>query len=190
MSEYEELDDRLRTWLAEDEMWAREASRFSAENSPERGWVVPEQIPGGMHWRWAYGENWDAFTPDVSISPILNEVPEPDEWHHVTLTSVETWEWRLESGGVSLMPERIIGDSDRVPTAAAGHIQRHDPAAVLADIAGKRALLDALAENVKCHDSDDRGYAAAMDAWELALTHLAAGYVGRPEFKAEWRIDQ
>ena len=85
MTDYEELDTQLRARLDEDELWAREASRFSAENSPERGWVVPEQIPGGMHWRWAYGENWDAFTPDVSISPVLNEVPEPNEWHHVTL---------------------------------------------------------------------------------------------------------
>lgn len=145
MSEYEELDTRLRAWLAEDELWALEASRFSAENNPERGWAVPEQIPGGMHWRWGYGENWDTFTPDVSISPVLNEVPEPNEWHHVTLASVETWEWRLESGTVSQMPERIIGDSDRIPTAAAGHIIRHDPARVLADIAGRRALLDHVA---------------------------------------------
>lgn len=73
--------------------------------------------------------------------------------------------------------------------AAVAYYRRQDPTIVLADIAGKVTLLDALAANVKRHDSDDRGYAAAMDAWELALTHLAATYVERPEFKDAWRID-
>lgn len=172
-----------------------------------------------MHWQWGYGENWEAFTPDASASPSLNEVPEPGEWHHVTLTSVETWQWRLESGPVTQMPQRIIGDSDTVPTAAAGHIVRHDPATVLADIAGKRALLDYIAvwpheyvdgdtwfscsQAIGPHDADEvPGSGCAdenragepcdcrLDDRRLAVLRcVAAGYAARPEFKDEWRVN-
>lgn len=144
MSEYEDLDAQLRTWLDEDRQLARWAAS-TRSGSPGGHWKTGCSCDGECR------EHGDCERVEGDNITIYNE------------------------GG---------HDADQ-----ARHIARWDPATVLADIAGKVALLDALAGNVKRHDSDDRGYAAAMDAWELALTHLAATYVERPEFKDAWRID-
>ena len=71
----------------------------------------------------------------------------------------------------------------------AEHIERHDPANVLADIAAKRALLKALQDNVRYWNSDDHTRAAAEMALEVAQCHIAAAYARRPGYKPEWGID-
>jgi hypothetical protein len=101
----------------------------------------------------------------------------------------------------------------------ARHIARHDVANVLADIAGKRALLDHVAGWQHAHNADD-GYfscglaidpeapapvpgsgcwddlrsgircSCALDERRLAVLRcIAAGYAGRRGFKTGWRID-
>lgn len=102
------------------------------------------------------------------------------------------------------------------PTAT--HIARHDPATVLADVAGKRAILAEVlswqhayidggswlscAQAVDPHDEDGTPGSGCADEdcaggpcdcgldrrREMMLNALAAAYVGRPGFKPEWGL--
>lgn len=103
--------------------------------------------------------------------------------------------------------------------SAVAYYRRQDPATVLADIAGKRALLDHVAawpheyvdgdtwfscsQAIGPHDADEipgSGCADENRAGKPCDCHLddrrlavlrcvAAGYAAWPEFKDEWRID-
>ncbi len=102
--------------------------------------------------------------------------------------------------------------------ARAKHAARHDPATVLADVAGKRAILAEVlswqhahvdgdtwlscAQAVDPHDEDDTPGSGCADEKRaggpcdcgperrraMMLNALAAGYVGRPGFKDDWRL--
>jgi hypothetical protein len=77
------------------------------------------------------------------------------------------------------------------PTAA--HIARHDPAAVLADVAAKRAVIE-LYETAKTALEASAGTVLAgaaklnLRAYGNAVRALAAAYANRPGFKPEWRL--
>lgn len=69
----------------------------------------------------------------------------------------------------------------------AEHIARHDPARVLAEVAAKRALLNAYAE-VAANDVNEPyeyayGYANALGE---AVRLLALPYTAHPDFRPEW----
>jgi len=71
--------------------------------------------------------------------------------------------------------------------AMAGHIARHDPARVLADIAAKRAVIGHI-------EAMDHGGARAHEQfrqWEVSgediLCHLAAVYADHPDYDPAWR---
>lgn len=119
---------------------------------------------------------------------------------------------------------RVVGDNITIYDEGghdedqAQHIARHDPAAVLADVAGKRAILAEVlswqhayidgdswlscAQAVNPHDGDGTPGSGCADEQRaggpcdcgldrrraMMLNALAAGYVGRPGFKPEWRL--
>lgn len=164
MTDYQELDTQLRAWLADDAAIAQAAAGL--QDDPEHGWgFVPRDD---------YSRGGGTITPHIGSL------------------------WEYES---------------------VAHVTRFHPAAVLADIAGKRALLDHVAawpheyvdgdtwfscsQAVGPHDPDEvpgSGCADENRAGDPCDCHLddrrltvlrcvAAGYVGRPEFKPEWRHD-
>ena len=70
------------------------------------------------------------------------------------------------------------------------HARRHDPAAVLADIAAKRAILDKWHVKTRWasrHPSTDFGDG---EIWgiEAALRLLASAYADRPGYRDEWSV--
>lgn len=74
----------------------------------------------------------------------------------------------------------------------AAHIARHDPAAVLADIAAKRGIIEAaskaIADAVPNGKDWETDRARAMaDAWEQALRLEASAYAGRPGYDEGWK---
>lgn len=119
------LADRLLVKLDEYEAWARAASRPYPYTDDE-GATVPE---GGVHWQWGVGENWDPVTPD----PALDE--QVDDGGRTVLITVETW----PSHGRP-MP-MCYGYVEGMDAAAAGLIQRHDPASVLRTVAAHRTMI-------------------------------------------------
>jgi len=124
MTDYEELDAQLRAWLDEDELWAREASRV--DDNP-----VPD---GGVRWQWVSSDD-EVVELDTTTMEYV------DEGWRISLRSREEFPHRLRP-----LPQFAISSAEEVPIAVGGHIQRHDPAAVLTDITGKRALLDHVAD--------------------------------------------
>lgn len=80
------------------------------------------------------------------------------------------------------------------------HIERHDPARVLREVAAKRAILKqyqaALTANQigtrpgGIHSISSRIRAedeAALDVLSRAVAHLAAAYADHPDYREEWR---
>lgn len=180
----------------EDEIWAREASRFDPDPNQE-GHTVPD-LPEGMHWRWGYGDNWAEVAPDMSIDPQMGKLPDPDEWHQVTLVSVETWTWDHGNGTVWDMHEQVI-DGSEVRTAAAGHIIRHDPARVLREVTAKRsraaALLTYARKADEARESPDRfGDGNRGEILGMLMAHMhavsadAEVWSGHPAYDATWRV--
>lgn len=197
MTEYEDFDNQLRRWLAEDELWAREASRNDGEPVPE----------GGVHWQWVSDDD-EVIELDTATMAWVDE-----EGSGISLRSRE--EWPSDYGP---LPQFAISSVDEVHIAVGGHIIRHDPARVLADIAGKVALLDHVAAwehtvvdgdgyyscglavdpempfpepGTGCWDQQLAGIrcTCGLDGRRIAvLKCIAAGYAERPGFKPEWRL--
>ena len=160
MTEYEELDAKLRAWLDEDQVYAECAARATA------------------------GYNGDA---------------------------AQTW-WHYPSHLRWPSP-----NPHAIDPARADYQEHFSPAAVLADIAGKRALLDQLArwqheyaedswyscglaiepqeEDAEpgsgCANEANEGRCTCyLDARRLAVLRcVAAGYASRPEFRTSWSLN-
>ncbi|WP_047891749.1 DUF6221 family protein [Micromonospora sp. RV43] len=154
--EMAELVDALEGHLGIDEWWALQASR------PRN--MAPQ--PGGHHWRWGVGPNWDTVVPNPvehdealmdaegsAVSPVLLSVEEyPTGWDPAD-----------KLPHVALYAEEI-------KTATAGHIQRQDPARTLRRVAAVRATIAAWRDAVELGDPGRRGL-------EIALRNHAAEYV-------------
>ena len=122
-----ELADQIRAGLDADELWAREASR-------NQGHPI---IETGEHWHWQCTEHDHEIEPN----PGVKEFIEPDwcECFRVSLRSVEMYPRPYGDG---TLPNFALPMCEEVPSAVGGHIARHDPARVLAEVTAKRALLD------------------------------------------------
>lgn len=104
--------------------------------------------------------------------------------------------------------EDVAGDEDTDITgildggSVAAHIALHDPAAVLADIAAKRAIITAYVEAQQAYetvrgtfDGDNSpgaklevfGYAQAAAGLLTAVRLLASAYAARPGYDESWR---
>lgn len=115
--------------LAEDELWAKAAS---AGREPEDG-----TVPGGVHWTWAVGDQWQPVEPDP-LEPYMGG--HGGEWSQpVVLRTVE--EWQLDWGGPDNTLPLKVAESEELRTADGAHIARHDPARVLREVEAKRRLL-------------------------------------------------
>lgn len=74
--------------------------------------------------------------------------------------------------------------------ASMQHIARHDPAAVLADIASKRGIIascTAVLAELNDERRSDRDYYGAGDLADKTLRLLALRYAGRDGYREEWR---
>jgi hypothetical protein len=97
------------------------------------------------------------------------------------------YECRVEGDNITIYDE---GGHDE---DQARHIARHDPAAVLAEVAAKRAVIE-LYETARTALEASAGTVLAgatklnLRAYANALRALAAPYAERPGFKPEWRL--
>ena len=163
----DELVEWLRAQLDEDQWWAREASRRYGSESPV----------AGVHWHWECGEHGQ----EMSLDPALDETltcPVDEDCFQASLRSVE----EFPTASVGPLPVFAVPYADEQPVTSAGHIVRHDPARVLAEVAAKRRIVDGLA------DADPySGYITATFTAEDALRLLALPYADRPGYREEWR---
>jgi hypothetical protein len=115
-------------------------------------------------------------------------------WRRGTYNIAAEWDdeepaWLLDSDAVTEADEphqTVVYDEGRPDAAQTEHIARHNPAAVLADVAAKRAIV---AEYLLWTD-DDAGEMRTIgyrEGLETALRHLAAGYSSRDGYRSEWR---
>lgn len=74
-------------------------------------------------------------------------------------------------------------DPECIKEADATHIARHDPAQVLADVAAKRAVLDAYTARAELAS---RGGLINRDPLGFAVRTLASAYRHRPGWKNDW----
>lgn len=165
--------------LAEDELWALEASRRD-ESAP---------VAGGAHWQWE--TNHDQV---LTIDPLTTTyIGDHAEGEYVSLRSVEEFPTSVGS-----LPQFAISVAHEVPVCVGGHIARHDPARVLAEIAAKRAIVAdyqiVRANNAieKANDGDEVR-AAARDliakSLRMVLRRLASVWSAHPDYDPAWRID-
>jgi hypothetical protein len=115
----------LRSALDEHEAWAHAASK-AYPYAEDR--TLP---PAGVRWRWVTGDDWDTVTPDPAVEEFLAD------GYPVWLATVETW-----PSGDRRMPNTYTEPVQEMDAAAAGHIQRNDPAHVLRTVAAHREILD------------------------------------------------
>jgi hypothetical protein len=171
-----ELLPWLREQVDEDERWARAASQAYPYTAGEAR--VP---PDGVHWRWVTGDVWETAIPD----PVVNEFV-AEHGYSCWLVTVEEW----PSGTTGRpMPRSYANSIVEMDSAAAGHIIRHDPARVLAEVAAKRRILDEYErafERRRAHP-DDMASAGALLALHGAVKLLALPFADRPGFREEWR---
>jgi hypothetical protein len=161
----------LRARLDEDALWATEASRRDDRPVPE----------GGVHWEWVEPETDTPVTPDPSRGEDLTD--DADNFRF-SLRSVEEFP---TGSGVGPLPQFAIPYAEEIPAAVAGHVVRHDPARVLADVAAKLAVLDHYAKLVHyAEEKQHLEYNLAEGAASVMLKHLAVPYREHPEYKTEW----
>jgi hypothetical protein len=148
-----DLIERLRGRLDEHEAWARAASR--TYRYADEGATVPE---GGVHWRWVHGDNWDTTNPD----PVVEEWVGGEPGAPVNLATVEEWtsSSRLDDGTVvhtRQVPLAYANEIVEMDPAAAGLIQRYDPAHVLRTIQAHRQIVELHEGSHECSQYDHNG---------------------------------
>jgi len=124
--------DFIEARLAEDELWAIAAS------TPPAHWVDARPVPGGVHWVWGMGGNWEHYDPDP-LEEYLGENWHGEDGEHRNPTLVTREEFETRSVGQLSHP--VISYAEEVRTVDAAHIARHDPARVLREVPTKRAIL-------------------------------------------------
>lgn len=156
----------LRERLDEDELWAVEASRRGDGPVAE----------GGVHWRWED----PATDQPVKVNPGEDEFVGGDSFR-VSLRSREEWP---TASGLGSLPQFAIPEAEEVPSAVGGHIARHDPSRVLAEVEAKRGILEA-------HGGDLPEQPMFCGHCEHdtpcpTLRFLAAPYSSHPDYRPEW----
>lgn len=97
--------------------------------------------------------------------------------------TVRPW---LYSGRVE--PSLGMSQTERVEiaTTANGHIVRHDPARVLAEVDAKRQAVDHY-EQVRTLTKDHEAYILAESAVLRQIQYMALPYADHPDYRQEWR---
>lgn len=174
------INEFLLARTAEDEVWAREASRSDI--------LAQGDLSGGVHWHWVDPATDKPITLDPTIA-------RPTDTQDVALRSVE--EWRSLTGLWDL-PQLALSRVDEVTTTVAGHIARWDPARVLAECEAKRARIEL--HTVDHRENDTVCYrcmvncdvqwgssVAQYEDWPCTPLRLeAAPYKDHPDFDPSW----
>lgn len=175
------LAEFLLARIAEDEQWAREASRHDEEPI----------VDGGEHWRWECNEHDIVITPDPLLDEFLQCTADSEHHGSASLRSAERYPYRSISGeGPS-----IHFSTDEIRPAVAEHVSRWDPARVLAECAAKRRIVETYQRHVRefaeAKDSLDqwnlgrlRGMVADL---EYVVEELTTPYADHPDYRQEWR---
>lgn len=131
-----------------------------------------ETHPHGNHWAW--GEVADLPAPVVRGGYLRSN---GGLSYTVSLVTLERYP---DSESSHTWPAPVLLNADRVHEGPGRHIVRHDPAAVLADIAAKRAILNAFAEVSEHYQPDPADWHEVADGRTAALydcvKSLAAAY--------------
>lgn len=149
---------------------ASQPYRYAADDA-----TVP---PGGVHWTWVVGDNWEPVTPN----PVVDETVGGAEHYGcpVNLASVEQWPTDASDHGwpVRTMPRTVANQMVEVDACAALHIARWDPATVLRLGEHGRKVLQRHApmDNGSCE------YCWGEVTWPCPdVLDLAAFWLGTPE---------
>lgn len=95
-------------------------------------------------------------------------------------TSGGTWDYDPTDGWITNEDSHVLAVSDGAP-GDIDHVTRYSPAAVRADIAAKRALLE---ETIRPYlGADTTAGRVAL----VALRLLTSAYAHRPGYREEWR---
>lgn len=178
-----ELVAWLTAQLDEDEQWA------TAAGTPvSYGLTDEDPALRGYRWAWYDIETDQEITPD----PVRGSDLEADDGgYEFSLRSVEERDSRY--GPLSITVP--ISQAEEVGAAAAGHIVRHDPAAVLADIAAKRLIIaehGPITEQIGWEDVEICGrcrYDQGLNSFVHpcpTLRLLASAYAHRVGYRQEW----
>lgn len=162
----DDLIEFLRARLDEDELWATEASRRGG--SPA--------VLGGVHWRWEDPETDEVVEPQPGLQTYVD-----DDRAGVSLRSTETF-----PATVGDLPQFALHIVDTVPSAVGGHIIRHDPARVLAEVEAKRKVVRIAEAARDFAPTFTTGFAAKL---EDTLRLFAQAYREHPDFRPEWVSD-
>lgn len=165
-----EMTDWLLQQIDEDLMWAQEASRRGGTLPPN---TVQLPVVTGVHWQWETSDD-KVVTPDPALAEFVGE----EEGSQVDLRSREKWpaHW---SGGT--LPQFAIHQAVEVPSAVGGHIIRHDPARVIADLTARRRTVR------RCLERAGHGSPALAVFAEEILRDMTKGYKERPGYDPGWR---
>jgi hypothetical protein len=141
---------------------------------------------------------------DELVAWLREQVAEDERVARVASVHGDTWVVGSPSG---VWPEDdregygmpIVYDEGRPLFEQAVHIARHDPARVLAEVAAKRRIIDALdiAERNTAHvrrTAPEYRWVQVAEAARDAMLHaarlLASVYAGRPGWRSEWAPDE
>lgn len=160
------IDQQMADWLLkqieDDLMWAREASRRSGS----------EAIETGVHWQWETSDD-QVVTPDPGLAEFVGE----EEGSQVDLRSRE--EFPTHFAGT--LPQFAIHEAVEVPSAVGGHIIRHDPARVIADLTARRLTVR------RCLVQGQHGNPALTVFADEILRDMTQAYAERPGYSQAWR---
>ena len=189
MSSVDELVAFLRRCVDEDELWAKAASADRDGKTT---------VPGGVHWTWAVGEQWEPVEADP-LQPYMGGYD--GQWSNpVVLRTVE--EWQLDWGGPNNKLPLKIAESEELRTADGAHIALHDPARVLREVEATRRHIDQYEAAVDIHgravsEYKQTGsqvkllqvvkYDGKVQALRFVLLDDAAVFVDRPGFQETWK---
>jgi hypothetical protein len=117
----------------------------------------------GGRWRYETGDSVGAWT-------LYDE-----HWNIASMTTYDTESYNYAERMPVFRPPTYID-----PDAIGGHIARHDPARVLADVAAKRAILELHADGTE----PVPGLGISHNGRVVRL--LAQPFAGRPGWREEW----
>jgi hypothetical protein len=128
--------------------------------------VARAAISASGHWRWEHGIGDMCNEPECPYGELM-EKPRPGETHD----------------GVKLM--EVHGYDVKQAWQGAEHIAMHDPAAVLADVTAKRAIVEVHGGQHECPDPASWQY-PYVGCETLRL--LAQPFADRDDFRDQWRL--
>lgn len=162
------IDQMMADWLVrqieDDLMWARESSR--------RG--QGPHIETGVHWQWETSDD-QVVTPQPGVEEFVGE----NEGSQVDLRSREEFTTRH----VGRMPQFAICQAVEIPSAVGGHIVRHDPARVIADLTARLHTVR------RCLAQASYGSPALIVFADEVLRDMTQAYAERPGYSPSWRPD-